>query len=257
MAETISHETRSTCLCGKGEVAEEFWENDHSFASDYSQHSTGLRLRCDGCAKSWVVLPDGARYAVEGAPVSNPAEVPVGQGVVYWVERSHFEKVEQENKVIADRSSKLFSEKLEHERVAAKTIASVTSRLERTAREAGSGIEAKYQAVGSALGFTSLAEFRTAVGRTRPTTYVPRLVRENPEAVLKRLGLGESAEDIKRRSKRIDEIEQARAALEREKQAPKAAKSTFYDIPKEPDWDAIVESLVAKNPKSRADEPDT
>lgn len=204
----------SACPCGAGRVMERFWANDHAFATDYNWHFDYIYIDCSACSTKWEVL---------GRPQGS---------TVRFATRQEWESVRKHNDALDKESSKLLHEKFELEREAEKRLHALRRELVKKAESAGPGLEPKFDAVGEALGFDSLSKFRAEVGRTRPQTYVPRLVpREMSNKVLQRLGRVEEVAKARATAKKIQELEAARMAVEAKKLQPKKSK----EVPASPE----------------------
>jgi len=201
------------CLCGTGVVNESFWANDHPFASDYSWHSSGIELDCKTCSADWVVRES----------VSNPVPTPPDRRVIYFVRKEELRTITLHNEEIERRLALLHEEE-------SRIKVELNERLRRLRNELlellsqDSRITARFQAVGALLNIPNIVEFRTKVGKTRPATYIPKLVgSRNMEDILRRLNRGPDAELIHDSNGRIAQIIQNVAELNATKRLPIAA----------------------------------
>jgi hypothetical protein len=207
MGTEYSERRVSACPCGAGHVKERFWANDHGFASDYGWHFDYIFIDCGTCSKKWEVL---------GRPQGK---------TVRFATREESESVRKHNDALAKESSKLLSETFALEGEAEKRLQALQRELVKKAESAGAGVDPKFEAVGKALGFDSLSKFKAEVGRTRPQTYVPRLVtRETSNKVLQNLGRADEVAKARAITKKVQELKKERMAVEAKKLQPKAAK---------------------------------
>jgi hypothetical protein len=174
----------SECLCGKGNVEETFWANDHAFASDYSWHSEGINLNCDICEATWSVTES----------VANPTVPPQGKRIVYFVLKSELFQITTHNGKVEAELTRLWAEQNKLDKFLADKVRSVRKELLSLA-QSDSRFEARFKLVGSVLEFSDVDSFRSKVGKTQPKTYIPSLVTKH------------TLNDIFNRMNRIDELE--------------------------------------------------
>jgi len=212
----------ASCLCGQGSVNEHFWANDYAFASDYAWHPSGPQLHCETCAQNWVIT----------TIVANPVEPPQGQSVVYFVSLGEAEKVRTHNDEVAQKSRLLFGTISELEADLKGRVRALQVELTSKANSAGVGVAAKFDAVGKSLGFKSLDDFRAAVGRTRPATYIEQLVTlRSLTTVLRNLGRNSEASVVREIREKLRHNSQEYESLKAESLAPTASHHRFYEAP--------------------------
>ncbi len=211
----------AACHCGKGAVIAHFWSNNHAFASDYSWHVSEFELQCDDCAREWEIA----------LSVSDPATAPPGKNVAYFVERDEAHAVSKHNDDIGQKAYRLGEEMRRLQDSLDTTIQSLQNTLVSRAECAGSGLEAKFDAIGKILGFPDLSTFRAKVVRTRPSTYVAQLVtRQSCIGVLSRLGRDGEGSGVTATITKLDDLKRTRDLLEASKCLPRAVGHFLYDF---------------------------
>lgn len=216
--ERMSHEV-AACHCGKGVVIARFWSNDHAFAGDYSWHLSGFDVNCDDCKRAFEIKFD----------VSNPTMAPSGK-IAYFVECDEASEVDKHNEIIKQQENRMGDETKSLRAYLESTIQGLKNTLVTRAESAGAGLQAKFDAIGKALGFSNLSAMRAKVGQTRPSTYVERLVtHESVAGVLSRLGRDDEASRMTETIAKLDESNRARDALRAKRRLPRAVSHFLYD----------------------------
>lgn len=207
------------CLCGTGSVKEHIWANDHAFATDYGWRSSGVSIHCDACTQKWVIATTAA----------NPVEAPPGLVAAYFVAREEAEKVSKHNAVLEQQIQALAAESSRLETDLKTRVRAVQAYLISRADSAGSGIAAKFNSVGAALGFNDLDAFRAATGRSRPATYIESLVTlTTVRRVLRNLNRDSEASAFAEVREKMRTNAQESAALNAATLAPTAVKPLLY-----------------------------
>lgn len=214
------NERVAACYCGRGGVFAHYWANNHAFAGDYSWHFSRLEFQCDDCARE--------REIAES--VSNPVAVSPGKEVAYFVERDEAHAVSMHNRTIEQKDRRLYEEMQGLESFLNTTVQDLQKTLVSRAVCAGSRLEAKFDAIGTLLGFPNLSAFRETVGRRRPSTYVAQLVTaQSFIGVLSRLGRDDEVRNVTDAIAKLDELKRTRDALRANKRLPRPVGHFFYD----------------------------
>lgn len=214
------NERVAACYCGKGDVFAHYWANNHAFASDYSWHLSRFEFQCDDCARERQIADS----------VSNPVAVSPGKNVAYFVERDEAHAVSMHNKKIEQEEWQLFKEMQGLQALLDTTIQDLRNTLVSRAEYAGSRLEAKFEAIGTLLGFPNLSTFREKVGRRRPSTYVAHLVTSQSFiGVLSRLGRDDEVRNVTDTIAKLNEIKRTHDVLRANKRLPKAVGHFLYD----------------------------
>lgn len=195
----------AACPCGKGAIKERSWSNDYPFASDYSWHSDGMHIDCDECAKAWVINGSDAK-------------------AVRLATRASADAAAKHNAAVNERLLKLASDRDALEQDLRARVRALQKSLVTKAETAGAGVEAKFNAVGDALGLSTLDEFRAAVGRSLPKTYIPRFITPSTTpAVLVRVGRDSEAESFRQAHGKIRVLAKSCESLRGEMKNPPTA----------------------------------
>jgi hypothetical protein len=202
-------EKLTQCLCGSGTVDEEFWADDHPFGN-YNWNSSGIRLNCETCRANWLVQER----------VANPVSAPSGQRVIYFVRREEQCSIAVHNDGVEKQISALRKEAWELQELTNNKLrdlrAELLAKLGQDTR-----FEARFAFIGPILGIGSKDGFRTKVGKTRPATYISKLVTaRNMTELFQRMNRATDVEWMRRTNERLAEIERHAKELESTKKLP-------------------------------------
>ncbi len=186
--------TAGACPCGGGSVEEHWSENDYPFMTRLDRSLDRVAIDCGQCSSKFVVVDQVANPS----PGSNH----------YFVTKDEAARCAQPARAYAAQARSWSSERQAVVAPIGRRLRDTRRELQARAEGAGAGLEPKYRSVGILLGFPSLDEFRAEVGRTRPKTWVPRLLTSAVlEDVLRRMGRESDALTVGEQQRKLSEID--------------------------------------------------
>jgi hypothetical protein len=204
------------CLCGRGTVDEGFWADDHPFGN-YNWNSSGIQLNCENCRANWSVQES----------VANPVLAPSGQRVIYFVRREEQRSVAVHNDGVEKQISALRKEERELRELTGNKLRDLRTELIAKLGQ-DSRLEARFAFIGPILGIGTKEEFRAKVGKTRPTTYISKLVTARiMTEMFQRMNRATDVEWMRRTSERLADIEGQAKELEATKTLPRSDEHRF------------------------------
>jgi len=206
------------CLCGQGSVEESFWSNDHAFASNYDWHSQGLELNCAACKEKWVVM----------ASVANPVATPNNKSAIYFVTKEELKTITLHNAEVEKELAAITHEKFQLQDFLVGKIRTLQTELLSEIDKKGTRLEMRFKFLGPLVGLANVKSFRNAVGKTRPKTYIPKLVNaKNLSDVFQRMNRADEVELIRRTKGRLAQITQEEESLKTKRKLPRASEHRF------------------------------